>query len=143
MMTSSAPIILNYSQPPPTKSRHGLIAILAVTSVFSARVGWQWAHRPLSAATAAAVSPSPPRAGINMQMGNSLNHNSEGQNVLYADGHVEWDTQPVSGENRGQNIDTWLDNIYTVQTSNLSSTGGVASGVPYDDKDAIMLPTSN
>ena len=37
---------------------------------------------------------------------------------------------------------TWLDNIYTVQTSNRASQGGVVQGIPYDDKDAIMLPTS-
>jgi len=82
-------------------------------------------------------------APIDMQMGNSLNHNSEGQNVLYADGHVEWQSTPYAGENRGQNSNTWLDNIYTVQTSNLASTGGVVSGTPYDDRDAIMLPTMN
>lgn len=82
-------------------------------------------------------------APLDMQMGNSLNHNSEGQNVLYADGHVEWQSTPYAGENRGTNSNTWLDNIYTVQTSNLASSGGVVSGLPYDDKDAIMLPCAN
>jgi prepilin-type processing-associated H-X9-DG protein len=83
---------------------------------------------------------SPP---LDMQLGNSLNHSSEGQNVLYADGHVEWQSTPYGGENRGTNSNTWLDNIYTVAASNQSSTGGLVSGLPYDDRDAIMLPTQN
>ncbi|HEY8751979.1 MAG TPA: prepilin-type N-terminal cleavage/methylation domain-containing protein [Tepidisphaeraceae bacterium] len=83
---------------------------------------------------------SPP---LDMQLGNSLNHSSEGQNVLYADGHVEWQASPYAGENRGLNSNTWLDNIYTVQTSNQASTGGVVNGLPYDDRDTIMLPTQN
>lgn len=82
-------------------------------------------------------------APLDMQLGNSMNHNSEGQNVLYADGHVEWQSTPYAGENRGQNSNVWLDNIYTVQTSNQASTGGVVSGLPYDDRDAVMLPTQN
>ena len=82
-------------------------------------------------------------APIDMQKGNSLNHTSEGQNVLYADGHVEWQSTPYAGENRGQNSNTWLDNIYTVAISNTSSTGGVVQGQPYDDRDSIMLPTQN
>lgn len=82
-------------------------------------------------------------APLDMQMGNSLNHNSEGQNVLYADGHVEWQSTPYAGENRGTNSNTWLDNIYTVQTGNLASSGGVCNGQPFDDKDAVMLPTAN
>ena len=77
-----------------------------------------------------------------MQMGNSLNHSSEGQNVLYADGHIEWQVRPTTVESPGTNSNTWLDNIFTVTTSNQASTGGVVSGLPYDDKDAITLPTS-
>jgi prepilin-type N-terminal cleavage/methylation domain-containing protein/prepilin-type processing-associated H-X9-DG protein len=83
---------------------------------------------------------SPP---LTMQLGNSLNHTSEGQNVLYADGHVEWQSTPYAGENRGQNSNTWLDNIYTVQTGTLASSGGSVSGLPFDDRDTIMLPTQN
>ena len=85
-----------------------------------------------------------PQIPLDMQMGNSLDHNTEGQNVLYADGHVFGcpTTQPSFPETRGTNSNTWLDNIYTVQTSNLASQAGVVSGLPYDDKDAIMLPTS-
>jgi prepilin-type N-terminal cleavage/methylation domain-containing protein len=81
-------------------------------------------------------------APIQMQMGNSLNHGSDGQNVLYADAHVEWQVQPYAGETRGQGSQTWNDNIYTVQTSGLSSTGGAVQGEPYDQADTILLPTN-
>lgn len=80
-----------------------------------------------------------------MQMVNSLNQNSEGANVFYAEGRIipMPTTMPSDPGYRGQSRSAWLDNIYTVQTSNLASTGGVVAGTPYDDKDAIMLPTSN
>jgi prepilin-type N-terminal cleavage/methylation domain-containing protein/prepilin-type processing-associated H-X9-DG protein len=80
-------------------------------------------------------------APIDMQVGNSLNHSSDGQNVLYADAHVEWQVQPYAGETRGQGSNTWNDNIYTVQTSSLASTGGATQGCPYDAVDTILLPT--
>lgn len=80
-------------------------------------------------------------APIDMAMGNSLNHSSDGQNVLYADAHVEWQVQPYAGETRGQGSATWNDNIYTVQISQLASTGGAVQGYPYDQADTIMLPT--
>jgi len=80
-------------------------------------------------------------APVQMQMGNSLNHSSDGQNVLYADAHVEWQTQPFAGEPRGQGSQTWNDNIYTVQISALSTSGGATQGQPFDQADTILLPT--
>jgi len=38
--------------------------------------------------------------------GNSPNHNFEGQNVLYVDGHVSWHTSPLAGF-KGENIYFW------------------------------------
>jgi len=80
-------------------------------------------------------------APIDMQMGNSLNHASEGQNILYADAHVSWEVQPYAGETRGVGSGVWNDNIYTVQTGAIASTGGATQGQPYDQNDTIMLPT--
>jgi len=84
-------------------------------------------------------------APLDMDRGNSNNHNNEGQNVLYADGHVEWQPSPYAGETRGQGTQTWQDNIYTVAISTTSHTGGADGGsnsLPNDSFDTIMLPAA-
>jgi prepilin-type N-terminal cleavage/methylation domain-containing protein/prepilin-type processing-associated H-X9-DG protein len=59
----------------------------------------------------AATSPS---ASYKYQSSNnSPNHNGNGQNVLFADGHVEWDNSPFCGDNH--------DNIYTQSDSTTGS----------------------
>ena len=40
-----------------------------------------------------------------MRLANSNNHDKDGQNILYGDGHVAWESNPFVGVNR--------DNIYT------------------------------
>jgi prepilin-type N-terminal cleavage/methylation domain-containing protein/prepilin-type processing-associated H-X9-DG protein len=57
---------------------------------------------------------------------NSPNHEDRGQNVLFADGHVEWASSPLVGI-RG-------DNIYT-------NKAGIAGGMPVDAADTVLLPT--
>jgi len=47
---------------------------------------------------------------------NSGNHNGAGQNVAFADTHVEWDTSPYVGEQG--------DNIFTFNTSTTPNVGG-------------------
>jgi len=56
---------------------------------------------------------------------NSTNHEERGQNVLYADGHVQWEISPLVGINK--------DNIY------ITKSGAVMSG-PMDPTDSILLP---
>ena len=56
---------------------------------------------------------------------NTKNHEDEGQNVLYADGHVEWQRDALCGMNK--------DNIYRTR-------GGAVSGSPGDAMDTILLP---
>jgi prepilin-type N-terminal cleavage/methylation domain-containing protein/prepilin-type processing-associated H-X9-DG protein len=76
-----------------------------------------------------------------MRMGNSANHEQDGQNVLYGDGHVEFQNNPFCGTQR--------DNIFTGRAgSNLTnpfSSGGEVSGADYktgplDPSDSILLP---
>jgi len=60
---------------------------------------------------------------------NSLNHNQEGQNVLYQDGHVSWSTTVFCGYNR--------DNIYF----GTSEDGKAAQeGCPEHKNDSVLLP---
>ncbi|MGA3065762.1 MAG: DUF1559 domain-containing protein [Tepidisphaeraceae bacterium] len=71
-----------------------------------------------------------------MRQGNSDNHGQDGQNVLYADGHVEFQTNPFVGVDR--------DNIYT-RGGTLYGTGvgqDLVAG-PYAPNDSVLLPTSN
>lgn len=61
---------------------------------------------------------------------NSKNHEGDGQNVLFNDGHVEWCTSPFVGVNR--------DNIYT---RNGATSGDPMTHQPENPLDTILLPT--
>jgi prepilin-type N-terminal cleavage/methylation domain-containing protein len=66
---------------------------------------------------------------------NSLNHDSEGQNVMFNDGHVEWVTSPFVGSNH--------DQIYTESNgdpNNPMSSGTVTDGQPKLQYDTVLLP---
>ncbi len=63
---------------------------------------------------------------------NSVNHNGDGQSVLYRDGHVEWWQTPLAGING--------DNIYTRQNPNDNSLNNLCIGNAPDD---TSLPGSN
>ena len=82
---------------------------------------------------------------ITMTRGNSNNHQNDGQNVLYADGHAEWQPSPYAGPIIGMGSNTWNDNIYTARTSAMTDTGGSfgANALSYDNLDAILLPTEH
>lgn len=75
-----------------------------------------------------------------IRAGNSANHSGDGQNVLYADGHVEFNNNPFCGINR--------DNIYTCGPSGNDPntgaplpTGGTAIfGSPIGPNDSVLLP---
>ena len=58
-------------------------------------------------------------------LANSLSHEDSGQNVLYADGHVQWETGVLVG------IDQ--DNIYTAKDGTVISS-------PVDATDGVLLP---
>lgn len=79
-----------------------------------------------------------------MQYGNSRNHGSQGQNVLYDDAHAGWQDNPFCGTGR--------DNIYTGRYTDTSTahtspfvtggsiTPGAAATGPYNRTDSILLP---
>jgi prepilin-type N-terminal cleavage/methylation domain-containing protein/prepilin-type processing-associated H-X9-DG protein len=69
-----------------------------------------------------------------MKAANSNNHDKDGQNILYGDGHVAWESNPFVGVNR--------DNIYSsMQNSTNFST--VMGGTPYDANDSCLYPTDD
>ncbi|MEA2710546.1 MAG: hypothetical protein QOF78_3147 [Phycisphaerales bacterium] len=70
-----------------------------------------------------------------MKAANSNNHDKDGQNILYGDGHVAWESNPYVGINR--------DNIYSAATN---STGGMTSVMgmgPYDANDSCLFPSDD
>lgn len=78
-----------------------------------------------------------------MARGNSNNHQNEGQNVAYCDGHVEWQTSPFAGVQRA-NV-AYRDNIFSAGNPGGNGNGGTAPGATaraVDAQDAVMLPSS-
>jgi len=86
------------------------------------------------------------------QKANSNNHNGDGQNTLYADGHVEFQTSPFAGMvitgNGTQPFNpTFRDNIYTPcgptrQSFGQDFAGNLKTG-PNDASDTFLLPTDD
>jgi len=82
---------------------------------------------------------------------NSNNHNGDGQNVLYADGHAEFQTTCfagtiITGSGTTSFNPTYRDNIYTACGPSRSPTGVDASGIatgPNDAGDTHLLPTDD
>jgi type II secretory pathway pseudopilin PulG len=83
-------------------------------------------------------------AASTMRLANSANHEQDGQEVLFGDGHVDWSNNPFCGTQR--------DNIFTGRvngpiTNPFSSGGTCAKGSsatsPYDPTDSILLPTDD
>ena len=81
--------------------------------------------------------PTSTSSAKDMRNANSNNHDKDGQNILYGDGHVAWESNPFVGVNR--------DNIYTEYTA---STGTVSQEFPitkgpYDANDSVLIPTDD
>ena len=72
--------------------------------------------------------PTSTSSAKDMKLANSNNHDKDGQNILYGDGHVAWESNPFVGVNR--------DNIYT------TADGKIAAS-PVDANDSILLPTDD
>ncbi len=65
---------------------------------------------------------------------NSLNHSKEGQNVLFADIHVEFTRRPIVGVN--------YDNIYTQQRGDFSLVGSLLGVQPTNRLGPLTLSDS-
>jgi len=76
---------------------------------------------------------------------NSNNHGGDGQNVLYADGHVDWTPTPYAGSPRPV-TGVPRDHIYTAlaaAATDIATSKGVLTAYPYDQYDSFMLPTDD
>jgi prepilin-type N-terminal cleavage/methylation domain-containing protein len=79
---------------------------------------------------------------LQMQGSNSPNHLQEGQNVLYGDFHVEWNSTPFAGATFGATT-TMQDDIYTARTTSATNSPNqqtAANANPFDRWDSVMLP---
>ncbi|MGB7160884.1 MAG: DUF1559 domain-containing protein [Tepidisphaeraceae bacterium] len=84
------------------------------------------------------LAPTNTSSAKDMKLGNSNNHDGDGQNVLFGDGHVEFLQNPFVGVQR--------DNIYT-------RSNGIAGGsaTPWDASlkgsrdanDSVLMPTDS
>jgi prepilin-type processing-associated H-X9-DG protein len=82
---------------------------------------------------------------------NSNNHGEAGQNVLYADGHVEFQTSPfagtiITGNGSTPFNPTYRDNIYTPCGASRQANGSDATAInngPNDSSDTHLLPTDD
>jgi prepilin-type processing-associated H-X9-DG protein len=63
-----------------------------------------------------------------MKRANTNNHDKDGQNILYGDGHVAFESNPFVGVNR--------DNIYITADGQIHAS-------PVDGNDSILLPTDD
>jgi prepilin-type N-terminal cleavage/methylation domain-containing protein/prepilin-type processing-associated H-X9-DG protein len=77
----------------------------------------------------------------NMRQGNSANHQQDGQNVLYGDGHAEWMNNPFCGSQH-DNIYTGIGTMATAAGYPFVSGGNVKGqgASPHDNLDSILLP---
>jgi len=86
---------------------------------------------------------TPNSSASEARQGNTNNHEKDGQNILYGDGHVAWESNPFVGVNR--------DNIYTRAKDDGSGTDPKVNhtdlsdpfGSPYDGHDSVLLPTDD
>jgi prepilin-type N-terminal cleavage/methylation domain-containing protein len=94
---------------------------------------------PNPAPAATIISVSTNAANSLMRLANSPNHDQEGQQVLYGDGHVDWAATTFAGVNK--------DSIYTARlaanlnTPYVSGTANVTTGgSPVAADDSFLVP---
>ncbi len=74
---------------------------------------------------------------------NSNNHGGDGQNVLYADTHVDWSSTPYVGIQRPF-AGMPKDHIWTAGSqADANTKASLTQKVPQDQYDVVMLPTDD
>jgi prepilin-type N-terminal cleavage/methylation domain-containing protein/prepilin-type processing-associated H-X9-DG protein len=90
--------------------------------------------------TVLTVAPNSPQS--QQREANSRNHGGDGQNVLYADGHVEFQNTVFAGPIRREgNTGYGRDNIFKSSTAPQNNTsGGTIDGQAQDRDDCVLTP---
>ncbi|HWE94268.1 MAG TPA: DUF1559 domain-containing protein [Tepidisphaeraceae bacterium] len=93
--------------------------------------------------TNAVTTPKHNDSRLIMAEANSNNHKNDGQNVLFADGHVEFNSTPYCGSPRTDS--GFKDNVYTADPSGTQGGnhdgGSIGTGAyPRDQFDSVLLP---
>ncbi|MCC6238737.1 MAG: DUF1559 domain-containing protein [Phycisphaerales bacterium] len=96
-----------------------------------------------TAPTPASLTTSSTQAQIKAAKGNSPNHNGDGQNILFGDGHVEFANTPFAGSSK--------DNIYTITALNGTNIDATAASTapsktaaqPKHQNDSVIIPTKD
>jgi len=85
------------------------------------------------------VEPTNSSASVNQKRANTPNHDKEGQNILFGDGHVDWVSTAFAGRQG--------DNIYTRRKSKTETGNAVGAAdpnhpfsSPQDADDNVLLP---
>jgi prepilin-type N-terminal cleavage/methylation domain-containing protein/prepilin-type processing-associated H-X9-DG protein len=81
--------------------------------------------------------PTSTSSAKDMKLANSNNHDKDGQNILYGDGHVAWESNPFVGVNR--------DNIYTAASTTVATAKGYSlmQYSSYDANDSFLVPSDD
>jgi prepilin-type N-terminal cleavage/methylation domain-containing protein/prepilin-type processing-associated H-X9-DG protein len=79
-----------------------------------------------------------------MQTANSPNHQGQGENVLYGDGHAEFQQNPFCGSKRDCIYTASGNNTGSITTNKQNPTkGGTTNCLPLWSGDSVLLPTVN
>ena len=73
-----------------------------------------------------------------MRFANSNNHDKDGQNILYGDGHVAWESNIFVGVNRDSIYTQAKDSSGTVDAQSFSGMHG-----SFDANDSFLIPTDD
>jgi prepilin-type N-terminal cleavage/methylation domain-containing protein/prepilin-type processing-associated H-X9-DG protein len=92
-----------------------------------------------SAQNANVLEPSTSSSSQQMRTGNTDNHSKDGQNVLFGDGHVEFDNNELVGINHDAIYAPITGYTSTGTPQPASTTNFLIS--PYDGNDSFLLPT--
>jgi prepilin-type processing-associated H-X9-DG protein len=102
----------------------------------------------LNPGTKELTSLTPKSPAADLKASNSTNHGGAGQNVLYADSHVEFQTTPLCGATESnvgmkpEKLRAVKDNIYTFGVNSDDKGGEGVVGSPADAVDSVLLPSA-